>query len=84
MIDIYIMQKNFDTWNTNKKRIHSKTTRIYDRPQTAYQRVLVFPDIPEEIKEKLREKYAKLNPKILKQKCDQMLRKLSKPNRRLR
>ena len=67
-----------------KKRIHSKTTRIYDRPQTAYQRVLVFPDIPEEIKEKLREKYAKLNPKILKQKCDQMLRKLSKPNRRLR
>lgn len=67
-----------------KERIRSKTVRLYDQPQTAYRRVLASQKISQEVKERLKEKYAKLNPKILKQKCDQILRKLSKSDRRLR
>lgn len=63
---------------------HSRTRRHYDPATTAYQRVLNRHDIPEEIKEKLRQKYATLNPLILKQKCDQILRKLFNIPTRLR
>lgn len=63
---------------------HSRTKRRYDTATTAYQRVLSRDDITEEIKEKLREKYATLNPKILKQKCDRILAKLAKIRSRLR
>ena len=48
-----------------KQRLGSKVIRIYDKSQTAYQRVLAHPDITEEVKEKLKQKYAKLNPKVL-------------------
>lgn len=61
-----------------KTRLRSRTIRIYDKSQTAYQRVLAHPDISEDVKEKLRQKYATFNPKILKQKCDLILRKLSR------
>lgn len=63
---------------------HSRTRRRYDTAQTAYQRVLNRDDISEEVKEKLRQKYATLNPKLLKQKCDRTLTKLSKIRPRLR
>lgn len=63
---------------------HSRTRRRYDPATTAYQRVLDRDDIPEEIKEKLRQKYATLNPLILKQKCGQILKKLLKIPTRLR
>lgn len=67
-----------------KERVQSKTIRRYDRAQTAYERVLAHPDISLEVKEKLREKYATLNPKILKQKCDRIIGKLSRIRPRLR
>jgi len=54
----------------------SKTTRIYDRAKTSYQRVLEHPDIAKEIKEKLQKKYATLNPKKLKDERDRLVRKL--------
>ena len=63
---------------------HSRTRRRYDTATTAYQRVLSRDDISEEIKENLRQKYATLNPKLLKQKCDRILSKLSKIRSRLR
>lgn len=66
-----------------KARVRSKTIRIYDVAQTAYQRVLAHPDISREIKEVLRQKYATLNPKILKQKCDRIVEKLLKIRPRL-
>lgn len=67
-----------------KVRILSRKVRRYDTAQTAYQRVLTNPDIGPEVKERLRQKYATLNPVILKQKCDLILKKLFKIPTRLR
>lgn len=61
-----------------KVKVRSRYIRIYDQAQTAYQRVLVEPRIGDAVKEKLRQKYATLNPKILKQKSDQLIMKLIK------
>jgi len=61
-----------------KERILSRTIRHYDTPQTAYQRVLKHQDISPEVKQKLTEKYATLNPKLLKEKRDRILSKLFK------
>lgn len=59
-----------------KTRIGSRYIRRYDTPRTAYQRVLEHPLIDEPVKKSLRQKYATLNPKILKQKSDQLIQKL--------
>lgn len=48
-----------------KVRDGARVTRKYDKPLTAYQRVLKRKDIPKETKQKLRERYKKLNPKRL-------------------
>jgi hypothetical protein len=67
-----------------KVRILSRRIRKYGTAQTAYQRVLAHPDVKPEVKERLRHKYTTLNPLILKQKCDQILKKLFKIQTRLR
>lgn len=67
-----------------KERIQSRQIRRYDTAQTAYQRVLAHPDISSNVKEQLTQKYATLNPVILKQKCDRIINKLSKIPTRLR
>lgn len=59
-----------------KIKAGSRTRRVYDIARPAYQRVLERPDIPKSVKEKLRQKYATLNPKILKQQCDRLVEKL--------
>ncbi len=53
-----------------KEREGSHTHRVYDRSQTAYQRVLAHPQITEDRKDRLRAKYATLNPKVLKDRID--------------
>lgn len=67
-----------------KIRIRSRQIRSYDTAQTAYQRVLACPDVTRDVKERLRKKYATLNPLILKRMCDQMVSKLLKIPTRLR
>lgn len=59
-----------------KGRISSRYVRKYDQAQTAYQRILAHPLIGEGTKEKLKQKYATLNPRLLKQKIDRLLNKL--------
>ena len=59
-----------------KERVGSKYKRVYDQSQTAYQRVLVHPDISDAVKDRLKEKYATLNPKILKIQLEQLQRRL--------
>lgn len=61
---------------TSKERVGSRYIRRYDKAQTAYRRVLAHPLIAEEVKEQLTRKYATLNPKILKQKSDRLIRML--------
>lgn len=48
-----------------KEHIGSRVKRVYDKPETPYQRVLEHPDIPEDIKTNLRSKYLTLNPASL-------------------
>jgi hypothetical protein len=59
-----------------KERIGSKYRRVYDTPQTAYQRVLAHPNISEEVKTKLRQKYVTLNPNTLKRQIEQLQQRL--------
>ena len=59
-----------------KERVGSKYKRVYDKPQTAYARVLAHPNIPEEVKAKLKAKYARLNPKTLKKQIEQLQQRL--------
>ena len=61
-----------------KEKIGSKYIRRYEAAQPAYRRVMAHPGIVEEVKEKLRAKYATLNPKILRQECDRILAKLAR------
>ncbi|MDZ4299346.1 MAG: transposase, partial [Candidatus Sungbacteria bacterium] len=67
-----------------KARIGSRRVRKYDIAQTAYQRVLTHPDIAQDVKERLQQKYATLNPVILKRTCDNIISKLLKIQTRLR
>src|SRR3989344_6414454 len=60
----------------SKERIGSRYIRKYDKAQTAYQRVLAHLKISNETKEKLKTKYATLNPKLLKTKSDRLISKL--------
>ena len=63
-----------------KERIGSKVIKRYDEAKTPYQRVLASPDIKEEIKMKLENKYAMLNPAELKRKITKLQNKLLKLN----
>lgn len=59
-----------------KERQGSKYKRIYDKTQTAYQRVLAHSQIPQVVKDRLVNKYAKLNPKILKEQIDRLRKQI--------
>jgi len=63
-----------------KERIGSKVIKRYDEAKTPYRRVLASPDIKEDIKVKLREKYAMLNPAELKRKINKLQNRLLKLN----
>ena len=63
-----------------KERIGSKVTKRYDEAKTPYRRVLASPDIKEEIKVKLKNQYAMLNPAELKRKITKLQNKLLKLN----
>ena len=49
-----------------KTRCGSKVRRIYDDPQTPYQRMLQSPAVDAEVKARLKQQYATLNPVALK------------------
>lgn len=59
-----------------KERTGSKYKRVYDQAQTACQRVLAHPKITEETKAELKAKYARLNPRVLKDKIDLLTSKI--------
>ncbi len=59
-----------------KVRAGERYFRQYDPAQTSYQRVLAHPQIDSVIKAQLRAKYATLNPKVLKDKIDQLISKI--------
>ena len=59
-----------------KERVGSKYRRVYDKPQTAYQRVIAHPDVSDEVKINVKKKYATLNPKVLKTNLEKLQQQL--------
>ncbi|MEK6284072.1 MAG: transposase family protein [Acidobacteriota bacterium] len=47
---------------TSKQRIGSKVVKRYLLPETPYQRLLGSPDVPDQAKQQLKQKYQELNP----------------------
>lgn len=67
-----------------KVRIGNRYIRKYDEALTPYQRVLEDGRVSEEIKEKLSQQYAKLNPRVLKDQTDDLVRRIFDAQKRLR
>jgi len=66
-----------------KEKDNSKYKRIYEKiPKTPYQRILEHTAITEDVKEKLRQEHAKLNPLILKKEMEKRLKKVYDIQRR--
>jgi len=60
---------------TEKEKLGSRYRRVYEKmAKTPYQRILEHPEVGTEIKEKLRQEHAKLNPLILKREIDKRVR----------
>lgn len=69
--DLYILLSDYQNFFQPVMRLKEKVrngtrlTRRYDKPQTAYQRLLQYPETPDDVKEKLKKRFLKLNPKRL-------------------
>lgn len=62
---------------TAKEKILSKYKRAYEKiPKTPYQRILAHADVAEDVKEKLRQEHARLNPWTMKKEIDRRLKNL--------
>ncbi len=61
-----------------KERVGSRIRKQYDKAKTPYQRVLESEYVSEEVKEKLKEEYGKLNPVKLKEEIVRLQNKLFK------
>jgi hypothetical protein len=56
-----------------KTRIGGKLVKKYEVLKTPYQRIIEFPDTPEEVKKQLRSRYQGLNPFLLKNELEKKL-----------
>lgn len=66
-----------------KTRIGSKVKKVYDRPQPPYMKVLQSEDVSKEIKDKLKQERAKLNPVKLRKEMVELQGKLFKMGRKV-
>lgn len=60
----------------SKERVGSRVKKTYDKAQTPYQRVLASLQVSEPDKQRLKAKYATLNPAALKRKLDRLQQRL--------
>ena len=60
-----------------KTRHGSKVKKTYDQPTTPFHRVLAHPEIPKDIKRRLLNQYAQLNPAELRRQISQLQEKLA-------
>lgn len=58
----------------SKTRVGSKYVKEYDAPLTPYQRVMLSPFVPKNVKTDLRKKYESLNPIELKEKLGKKMK----------
>ena len=60
----------------DKQRVASKTIKHYDSPKTPYQRIMESTDMPDAIKQKIKEQMKNLNPFELRKKMEKKLKKI--------
>lgn len=58
----------------SKQRVNARVVKKYDAPQTPYARLLAAPQISEEKKAQLRERFGRLNPFALKKEIERRLK----------
>jgi hypothetical protein len=59
-----------------KRREGSRVYKRYDKPQSPYQRLMRWPGLPEETRQKLQEEHRRIRPMQLKAQIDQLQEKL--------
>jgi len=59
-----------------KERVGSRVKKTYDKAQTPYQRALAAPQVSKPDQQRLKQKYATLNPAALKRKLDRLQQRL--------
>jgi hypothetical protein len=64
-----------------KTRDGAKYKKVYDKGKTPYQRVLEHKDIPEDIKEALKQQHLGLNPLLLKREIDKLITRIMRIQR---
>jgi hypothetical protein len=65
----------------DKQRQGSKVRKVYDQPQSPYQRLMASPDLPDEVKAELRRRCQSYNPVLLQQEVHQAVSALMELNR---
>ncbi|GHV06338.1 hypothetical protein FACS189485_14710 [Spirochaetia bacterium] len=65
----------------NKTRVGSKVRKVYDKPMSPYQRLLLSADIPDTVKAELTRRYQRYNPVTLQQDVHQAVEALAELNR---
>ena len=79
LYEVYRLYVNFFlpvTKLIRKERQGNRVVKVYDTPRTPYQRVLDSPDVPEDVKQELRQQYASLDLVKLKQEIDTLIAQL--------
>ncbi|GHV10302.1 hypothetical protein FACS189485_23330 [Spirochaetia bacterium] len=64
-----------------KTRVGSKVRKVYDKPMSPYQRLLLSADFPDTVKAELTRRYQRYNPVTLQQEVHQAVEALAELNR---
>jgi hypothetical protein len=67
---------------TVKQRQGVKVRKVYDQPQSPYQRLMASPDLPDQVKAELKGRYQQYNPVLLQQEVHRAVNALMELNRR--
>lgn len=78
VLDVYLNHFVASRKLLEKNRVGAKYQKKYDKGKTPYRRVLVHPDIYQDVKEALRQEHKGLNPLLLKQQIDKLIVRIMK------
>jgi len=81
LYDVYRLYVNFflpSAKLVSKVRVGAKVRKIYDTPQTPYQRLMASGDVTREVKSSLKEQFEALNLADLKKEVDRLKTRLNR------
>ncbi|MEK7068968.1 MAG: hypothetical protein AAB947_01140 [Patescibacteria group bacterium] len=78
ILELYLNHFRVVKRQLSRKRVGAKYVRTFEKvPLSPYQRLLAYPLIPYDVKEKMRTLHATLNPLLLKRKIDTLLKDIT-------